>query len=205
MKNLEELRLKFDKIVSHINRPGIDNLVKWLETTDFFSAPASTKFHGNYEGGLLEHSIHVTEFALTNFNWMLKYKPELEYLKESVIIAAMFHDVCKVNQYSLDKCWAKNDDNKWVSYMGWKFTDTFPMGHGEKSLYYITKHVELTQPEALAIRWHMGTSEPGTQISGLTQFSYQSAFENPLTKIIIAADIASTSIGETVDHKLNAE
>ena len=201
MKSLPELRTKFDKFTEHISRPGVDKLVAWLETTDFFRAPASTKFHGNYEGGLVEHVCHVAEYALSIFNWTVKYKPELEYLRESVIITALFHDVCKVNQYSMDKCWAKDDNNKWVTYMGWKFNDAFPIGHGEKSLYYINKHMELTQAEALAIRWHMGTSEPGTQIAGLTQYSYQSAFEHPLVKILIAADIASTAIGEIVDHK----
>lgn len=196
-----EARQKFDKFASHIQRPGIQNLIKWLETTDFFVAPASTKFHGNYECGLVEHVCHVAEYALTIFNWTLKYKPDYEHLRESVIIAALFHDVCKINQYSMDKCWTKDDNNKWVTYMGWKFEDNFPIGHGEKSLYYITRHMELTQAEALAIRWHMGTSEPGTQIAGLTQYSYQSAFEHPLVKILIAADIASTTVGDIIDHK----
>lgn len=205
MTNLLELRGRFDKIVSRISRPGIENLVAWLETTDFFTAPASTKFHGNFEGGLLLHSIYVTEFALVNLNYAAKYKPALSEDLESVLITALFHDVCKVNQYKMEKCWTKNDDNKWVSYMGWKFEDNFPLGHGEKSVYYISKHMQLTNAEALAVRYHMGTSEPGTQIPGLPQYSYQSAFELSLTKIIIAADIMATAIETTVDLKATAQ
>ena len=78
MATLAQLRTKFDKALSYIEREGLDELVTWLEKeTDFFKAPASTRFHGNYDGGLLEHSLHVVEFALTNFNYVLKYKPEL--------------------------------------------------------------------------------------------------------------------------------
>ena len=82
MPTLAQLREKFDKAVSHIKRDGIDDLVNWLHSdTDFFTAPASTRFHGNYEGGLVEHSLHVVEYALTNFNYTLKYKPDFINMK----------------------------------------------------------------------------------------------------------------------------
>lgn len=205
MATIAELRNRFDNVVSKIQREGINDLVSWLNTTDFFEAPASTKFHGNYPGGLVEHSLHVLEFALTNFNWALKYKPELANLKQSVIISSLFHDVCKVNQYKWgEEKWTKNEAGKWVSYKGYSFNDQLPMGHGEKSVYYISKHMELTTSEILAIRWHMSTSEPGTQIAGLTQYAYQQAAEDPLVRLIAAADQVSIIVGETIDYKASA-
>lgn len=211
MPTLAQLRDKFDKAASHIKREGINELIMWLETeTDFFKAPASTRFHGNYDGGLLEHSIHVVEFALTNYNYLLRYKPELQNLKESVIIAAIFHDVCKVNQYKWgEEKWTKIPDGrggeKWASYKGYGFEDPLPMGHGEKSVYYISKHMELTTSEILAIRWHMGYSEPGTALDGLTKYAYQAASQDPLVKLIHAADVISVLLGDTIDYKANAK
>jgi len=206
MPTLAQLREKFNKAQSHIKREGIDELVAWLDTTDFFTAPASTRFHGNYDGGLVEHSLHVLEFALTNLNWAMKYKPEFESLRESVVIAALFHDVCKVNQYTWgEEKWTKNDGGRWVSYSSYGFHDDLPMGHGEKSVYYISKHMELTKSEILAIRWHMGSTEIGTQMDGLTKYAYQAAFEDPLVKLIHGSDLISTLVGETVDYKSRAK
>ena len=205
MPTLAQLRDKFDRILKHIdNRNGINELVKWLESTDFFTAPASTKFHGNYQGGLVEHSIHVVEFGLTIFNWILKYKPEYEYMKESVIFCGLFHDVCKISQYIKEEKWTKDNNNKWVKYMGYSVDDKFPFPHGPKSVYYISKFIELTTPEILAIRWHMGSTEAGTQIDGLTKYAYQAAFEDPLVKIIAASDQLSTLLGDKIDYSLQA-
>ena len=210
MATIAQLREKFEKVLTHVQRENIDKLVDWLKNeTDFFTAPASTKFHGNYEGGLLEHSIHVVEFALTNYNYLLKYKPEIENLKESVIIAALFHDVCKVNQYKYgEEKWIKIPDGrggeKWGSYKGYGFEDPLPMGHGEKSVYYLSQHIKLTNPEILAIRWHMGYSEPGTALDGLTKYAYQAASQDPLVKIIHAADVISVLAAESIDYKNTA-
>lgn len=205
MPTLAQLREKFDKAKSHIKREGIDDLVAWLDTTDFFSAPASTRFHGNYDGGLVEHSLHVVEFALTNLNWAMKYKPELENLRESAIICGLFHDVCKVNQYTWgEEKWTKNESGRWVSYSSYGFKDDFPIGHAEKSLYYIQKHMELTKQEAMAIRWHMSSTEPGTQFDGLTKYAYQQAMENPLVRLIAASDQMSVIVGDVIDYKSRA-
>ena len=210
MATSAQLKEKFEKALTHVQRENIDKLVEWLKfDTDFFTAPASTKFHGNYDGGLLEHSLHVVEFALINYNYLLKYKPELENLKESVIIAALFHDVCKVNQYiwGAEK-WVKIPDGrggeKWGSYKGYDFKDPLPMGHGEKSVYYISKYIELTNAEILAIRWHMGFTEPGVSIEGLTKWAYQQASEEPLVKIIHGADVMSILAATSIDYKANA-
>ena len=206
MATLAQLREKFDKALSHVKREGLDNLIMWLENeTDFFTAPASTRFHGNYDGGLLEHSIHVVEFALTNFNYLIKYKPELAGMQESVIIAGLFHDVCKVNQYHWgEEKWTKVN-GRWANYETYGFKDELPMGHGEKSVYYVSQHIKLTTPEILAIRWHMSTSEPGTQLDGLTKYAYLQASENPLVKIISAADQISVLAVDTIDYQSNAK
>lgn len=206
MATLAQLREKFDKATSKVQRDGLNDLIAWLDTTDFFSAPASTRFHGNYDGGLVEHSLHVLEFALTNLNWAMKYKPDMQNLQESVIISSLFHDVCKVNQYTWgEEKWTKNEAGRWVSYSSYGYNDELPMGHGEKSIYYISKHMELKKSEILAIRWHMGSTEVGTQFDGLTKYAYQQAFDDPLVKLIHVADMASTIVGETIDYKARAK
>jgi len=192
----------FDKAIKHIKRKGIEDLINWLETkTDFFIAPASTNFHGNYEGGLLEHSINVLRFALHNFNLIVKEKPDLEYLRESVIICALFHDVCKTNFYKKEQKWTKVA-GQWKSYEGWIVNDDFPLGHGEKSVFLISKYIELTNAEAMAIRWHMGTTEPSVTVPNNPQYySYNQAIDHPLVRLISSADELAMTIEEARDLK----
>lgn len=123
---------------TQVNRPGADKLMEWLESTDFFTAPASTKYHGAYEGGLVKHSLEVY-YSLLSKSLFDRCGPE------STAIVALLHDVCKADFYE-----KKNTGS------GWTVNDRLPMGHGEKSVYLIQKHMELTDEEALAIRWHMG-------------------------------------------------
>ena len=122
---------------TQVNRPGADKLLEWLESTDFFTAPASTKYHGAYEGGLVRHSLNVYYGILGN------YITRNQYAGETHAIVALLHDVCKADFYKKTET-------------GWAVNDRLPMGHGEKSVYLIMKHMELTDDEALAIRWHMG-------------------------------------------------
>lgn len=196
-------RENFNKALTYITREGITTLVNWLELdTDFFTAPASTQFHGNYEGGLLEHSMIVTRFALHNFNFIVKAKPELEELRESVILCALFHDVCKTNQYFIEKKWKKDENNKWLEYFGYVVKDAFPLGHGEKSLFLISKHVQLTDTEALAIRWHMGATEPSIVIpNNAYYYAYNEAINNPIVRLIHCADMLAMTIEEKKDLK----
>jgi hypothetical protein len=194
-------RESFNKALTYINREGIQDLVKWLEEdTDFFAAPASTQYHGNYEGGLLEHSMNVTRFALHNFNLIVKQRPELEELRESVVLCALFHDVCKVNFYHLEKKWKKDENNKWVDYIAYVAHDPFPLGHGEKSVYLISKFIRLTDAEALAIRWHMGATEPSVTLPNNPQsYAYNEAINNPLVRLIHCADMLSMAVEEKRD------
>jgi len=186
----------FEKALAFITRPGIENLVAYLKNeTDWFTAPASTQFHGNYPGGLLEHSLNVVRIALHNFNFLVKYKPDLEYLRESVVIAALFHDVCKTNYYTIAVKKKKDDNSKWVEYDSYKAEDKFPFGHGEKSAYIIQKFMTLTDVEALAIRWHMGATEASIHFGGSPQsFAYYQSMENPLVRLVHVADMISLAI-----------
>ena len=129
---------RFEQIfLSQVVRPGADKLLEWLKSTDFFTAPASTRFHGAYPGGLVKHSLNVYYALLGNFNLRGLYSPQTQ------AIVALLHDVCKANYYAGE-------------YPDYTVKDQMPMGHGEKSVYLVMKHMELTDDEALAIRWHMG-------------------------------------------------
>jgi len=196
-------RQSFNKALTYIKREGLTELVNWLETeTDFFTAPASTQYHGNYEGGLLEHSMNVVRFGLHNLNMIIKTHPDLETLRESVVICGLFHDICKTNYYHLEKKWKKDENNKWVDYIGYVAKDSFPIGHGEKSLYLITRFMRLTDDEAMAIRWHMGATEISVHISNSPQaYAYNDAINRPLVRLIHCADMLTLTIEETKDYK----
>jgi hypothetical protein len=193
----------FDKAITYIKRDGTNELVNWLRNeTDFFTAPASTEYHGNYEGGLLYHTLTVLRFALHNFNLIVSENPDLEYLKESVIICALFHDICKVNIYKKEQKWTKDDNGKWKEYFGWKVKDLFPVGHGEKSIYYISKFLKLTEAEIIAIRWHMGHTEPSVVIMNNPHYyAFNQAIDHPLVRLIMCSDMLAISLEEKRDLK----
>ena len=159
----------------NVSRPGADKLLAWLETTDFFTTPASTRFHLSRPGGLVEHSVHVYErlSALKESEW--NFHPDMDLSDESIAIVGLLHDVCKVGVYQqepknqktydpgkvavADKRQVKHDsigDFVWETVLGYKFDDPIPYGHGEKSVYIISSFIKLTREEAMAIRWHMG-------------------------------------------------
>lgn len=154
MKDIFEAKERIINLLKSTGREGIDKVIKYMEETDFFVAPASTRYHGNFEGGLAEHSLNVYE--------LLKYKNkqfDLGLSEETMIITAILHDICKVNLYH--KC-TKNRKNektqKWESYQGYGFEDTFPVGHGEKSIIKLQQFIRLSKDEILMIRWHMGAA-----------------------------------------------
>jgi len=150
-------------ILAATERPGIDDLIVYLEQTDFFTAPASTKFHGAYDGGLAEHSLHVWH--------LLKNKNEYYSLglsPDTIAITALLHDICKINFYIKDtknvlKGKKINDYGKtvndWQEELVWVCKDQFPVGHGEKSVITALKFIQLTDIEIAMIRWHMGAYE----------------------------------------------
>ena len=129
-----------------------------MEKTDFFTAPASTRFHGSYEGGLLEHSLNVYE-CLCDYVKHSKFceKYGFEFSEESLAIVALLHDICKTNFYKTEMRNVKKD-GVWVPVPYYTIEDNLPYGHGEKSVYIVSGYMRLTRDEAFAIRYHMGFS-----------------------------------------------
>ena len=146
---------------SKIKREGADKLLEYLcsSGSDFFTAPASTRFHGNYEGGLVEHSLNVYDCLCDIMKRpRIKEMYGIEYSEESIAIAALLHDICKVNFYNVSFRNVKNDMGKWESVPFYTVDDKLPYGHGEKSVYIVSGYMRLTRDEAFAIRYHMGFS-----------------------------------------------
>lgn len=164
MKTTEELKNEFTTLVlENIHREGVQELLDELETTDFYRAPASTKYHGCYAGGLVDHSINVYYALLDELQ--LIYGPgwESKHSLESVAIVSLFHDLCKIGMY---KTGFKNVKDKetgcWCEKQVFEYDDSYtPMGHGSKSMYLVMKHLTLTEDEASAIYWHMGAYDQG--------------------------------------------
>lgn len=161
MNGTRDPKADFLTIYKDIRRPGADKLLAWLESTDFFTAPAGAKHHAAHAGGLVVHSLNVwnrlREITLRDTidgKAILDLTPETN---ETVAILALLHDVCKVGVYHTETKRRRNPDTgTWEDYQAYTFRDPLPLGHGEKSLFLITKHMALTEEEALAIRWHMG-------------------------------------------------
>ena len=145
-----------------ITRDYADALLDWLEQeTDYFTAPASATHHGARTGGLLEHSLNVyhrlRQIVQEEADGTARATDLTPEEEETVAVLALLHDVCKVNCYTLEKKRRKNPaTGVWEDYMGYTFRDHLPLGHGEKSLFLIERNMNLTDEEALAIRWHMG-------------------------------------------------
>ncbi len=144
-----------------ITRRGSERLLEWLDSdaSDFFTAPSSTRYHGAYEGGLVEHSLNVYA-CLTDYLARPRTKDlyGMEYTPETIAVAALLHDLCKVNFYAVDYRNAKNEQGVWEKVPYYTIRDAMPYGHGEKSVYMIQGFMRLTREEAFAIRYHMGFS-----------------------------------------------
>ena len=187
----------FKKIVAdNIQRDGIENLMEWLENeTDFFKAPASTRYHGSYEGGLLEHSLNVYDQLLWEMKNLVGQGWEEIYSLETIAIVALFHDLCKIDRYVLVEKWRKDSDGKWESYDAYDYNrEKAEMGHGAQSVFYLQKFIQLSEAEAQAIYWHMGAYD----ISPYSTLAHCSeTFKwNPLAFLTHRADMAATYVIE---------
>jgi hypothetical protein len=176
---------KFIELLKSTNREGIDKLIEFIDKTDFYKAPASTRFHGSYEGGLLEHSMKVYEILKDKVS---KAIIPIETPEESLILIALLHDLCKVNFYKVDYRNAKNQFGEWEKVPYYTIEDTIPYGHGEKSVMMITEYIKLTVEEKYAIRWHMGFTEPKELYTTLGE-----AFKKyPVALLVHEADLEAT-------------
>ncbi len=147
---------------TQIHREGAAPLLDYLENkSDFFTAPASARYHGSYAGGLCEHSVNVYRCLV---DYLARPRVNelygLEYSGETVAIAALLHDLCKIGCYKPGKRNVKGPDGKWSEVPTYTFEDPLPYGHGEKSVYVANGFIRLSREEAMAIRWHMGFSGP---------------------------------------------
>lgn len=189
MTNTSENKEQFIEIfTSNIKRAGADKLLKWLESTDFFVAPASTKFHAAYEGGLCQHSLNVWHVLKQ------KHFDEENDNLESFTIAALLHDICKAGFYTVSYRNAKNDKGEWEKVPYYSIDDQFPYGHGEKSVYLIERFFHLRSDEAMAIRWHMGGFDESVKGGS---FAQAKAYEKyPLAVKLHMADIEASYLVE---------
>ena len=144
-----------------IHRPGSENLLNYLlsDSSDFFIAPSSTRYHSAYEGGLVQHSVNVYE-CLVDYLSRPRTKElyHMNYSEETVAVVALLHDICKLNFYKVSFRNAKNEFDKWEKVPYYTIEDTLPYGHGEKSVYIVSSYMRLSREEAFAIRYHMGFS-----------------------------------------------
>ncbi len=179
------MKEKFIELIKSTNREGIDNLLNFIDKTDFYTAPASTRFHGSHEGGLLEHSMKVYEILSKKVD---NCCIDLSVSDDTLKIIALLHDICKVNYYKVDYRNAKNEYGEWVKVPYYTVEDTIPYGHGEKSVMMLSEYIKLTSEEKYCIRWHMGFTEPKELYStiGAAYTKY------PLALLLHEADLEAT-------------
>lgn len=181
----------------NIKRPGAEEFLKWLESTDFFSAPASTRFHLARPGGLVEHSVHVYE-RLKKLYSVEKYGDLSDVAvfpeAETIAICGLLHDTCKANFYGVEMRNRKNEQGQWEKYPFYVVNDQLPYGHGEKSVYIISSFMKLTREEAMAIRWHMGGFDESVKGGSYAMSDAFSKF--PLAVLLHVADLQASYLDE---------
>lgn len=186
MTNKEEFLQIYNE---YVKRQGSQEFLDWLLKTDFFTAPASTKYHGACEGGLLLHSLNVYKTLRE------RYFEEGKDSEESFTICALLHDLCKAQFYKVSTRNVKNDvTGQWEKVPYYTVEDAFPYGHGEKSVFLIERFMRLKTSEAMAIRWHMGGFDDSARGGS---FAISLAYEKyPLAVKLHLADLESTYLKE---------
>ncbi len=187
---------KFIQIYNeYIKREGADKLLEYLlsPSSDFFTAPASARYHSSYEGGLCEHSINVFD-CLVGYLESRHTREDLKlsYSMESIAIVSLLHDLCKINVYKKGFRNVKDESGAWKRVDTFEYDDPMPYGHGEKSVYMISPFMKLTREEAFAIRYHMGyssTEDPRNISAAFEMF--------PLAFALSVADSEATYFIET--------
>lgn len=189
---LEETKRAYIELLRSTKREGIEKLIDYLENkSDFFTAPASTKFHNNYEGGLLLHSMNVYQ----NFRKLLSLRPEIQVEEESIIIAALCHDLCKANYYTKEKRNRKVDD-KWEAYEVYTTvkSPSIPYPHATRSIRFLRSFISIKHLEELMIFYHMGPY-------GGEDYEYKNLLQDvneryPATLLFYIADLMASYLDE---------
>ncbi len=188
---MEDYRKRFlDIFERHVTREGSKRLLEWLDGTDFFTAPASTRFHGAVACGLVMHSLNVYD-VLKKRNDEKK-----EYSDETIAIVALCHDFCKINYYKQSYRNKKNETTGvWEQVPYYTVEDNLPFGHGETSVFIIERFMRLSTQEAMAIRWHMGGFDDTARAPG--NYTLSEAFNRyPLAVMTHLADLEATYLLE---------
>jgi len=172
-------------LLRKINRPGMDKLIKFLKESDFFTAPASTRYHLCCLGGLAQHSLNVTKL----FDAKCK-KFDVDIINDSILLCGLLHDFCKINLYIKANKWVKTK-GKWNEEEVWSFKEQKPLGHGAKSVILIQNFINLTLQEQVLIRWHMGLFEIGHDER---KYYFSAINKFPETVLIHTADWESTTM-----------
>ena len=183
----------FIELLKGINRNGIEKLSAFLEESDFYTAPSSTKYHLSIPGGLLHHSLNVHKLLVVkDKSYKLNINPE------TLLITSLFHDLCKINFYGTEFRNVKNDETgQWEKKQIYVVKDQFPMGHGEKSVIILQQFMTLSEEEQLAIRWHMGPFTDGFDSFSLSQAYYAACKKTKLVPALFAADYEASQIFES--------
>lgn len=199
----ENIKIFEDIFSSFVTRDGADKLFEFIKKSDYYKAPASTRFHSHEEGGLLLHSLLVMWCLLHKRNNPV-WAPSLsKYTDETLILVSLCHDLCKTyfysptwkNQKVYSEHGSKSDAGgkyDWETVQGWEIDDKYPLGHGEKSCYFLTKYVDLSVAEYAAVRWHMGFSEPKDVYSAVGE----SFSKYPITLALNEADLEASKLYE---------
>lgn len=199
--NPEEVKQKIQLLLLGTYREGINKVVDWLDKADFWNCPASTKFHGNFTGGLAQHALHVY-MCFSHLNEYLK----LDIPKESLVICGILHDVCKcgcyVAEFKNKKVYSSRGSKvdakgkyDWDTVEEMTFNDPFPLGHGSKSIILLSDMIKLTDFERMAIYWHMG---PYTDIGDKYSFGNAVTAIPAIKALYLADEMASTFMEETI-------
>lgn len=175
----------------NIHRDGADKLLDWLKNSDFFTAPASAKYHSNHEGGLCEHSVNVYHRLNKSIptSGIQIVNPQNIPISETIAVCGLLHDICKVNFYTVSTRNVKNEQTgQWEKQPYYAVDDKVPYGHGEKSVYIISGFMHLTREEAFAIRFHMGDYADRNVPQAFSMF--------PLALMLHIADLEATFLDE---------
>jgi len=192
-------KLSITGLLKTVGRDNILNLIEWLEKdSDFFIAPASTRFHGSFSGGLAEHSYNVYQ-CLCSILYLKEFQ-NFKFKDDSILIVSLLHDVCKINFYKESMRNVKNEiTGLWEKQPYYTVEDQEPYGHGEKSVMMIERFIKLTDEEKYSIRWHMGGFDESVKGGS---YAIGKAYEKyPLALALHLADMMATYITENKEVK----
>lgn len=203
---------RFEELLQGVKREGVEELLNFIRGSDFYTAPASTRYHLAEEGGLLKHSLHVYDCLMKKKENPVWKEALSDVSDDTFILVSLLHDLCKTYFYgeelknrktyeeekvkSANPRTVKRDANGefiWETVPAYVVDDKYPLGHGEKSVFFIMQFVKLTMPEIAAIKHHMGAYCDSSQWNTLGQ-----AYEKyPLALALHESDLEATYLLET--------